>query len=104
MKYNRLYEDKELFDNCIIKHFFRRTLENTSRIEIIKEILFTIIPANTIIFQQGTSGKFFYILKVDITELFIEGKKIKTFSVWELFRELSLLHWALYSDTDKAIT
>ena len=104
MKHNRLCEDKELIDNCIIKHFFRRTLEKTARLEIIKEMWFVIIPSNTIIFQQGTPGNFFYILKVGTVELFIDGKKIKTFSVGESFGELALLHGAPRSGTDKAIT
>ena len=38
MKHICLCEDKELIDNCIIKHFFRRTLEKTARLEIIKEM------------------------------------------------------------------
>ena len=38
MKHICLCEDKELIDNCIIKHFFRRTLGKTPRLEIIKEM------------------------------------------------------------------
>ena len=104
MKHNRLCEDKELIDNCIIKHFFMRTLEKAARLEIIKEMSFVIIPSNTIIFQQGTPGNFFYILKVGTVELYIDGKKIKTFSVGESFGELALLHGAPRSGTVKAIT
>ena len=104
MKHNRLCEDKELIDNCIIKHFFMRTLEKAARLEIIKEMSFATVPANTIIFQQGTPGNFFYILKVGTVELFIDGKKIKTFSVGESFGELALLHGAPRSGTVKAIT
>ena len=104
MKHNRLCEDKELIDNCIIKHFFMRTLEKAARLEIIKEMSFATVPSNTIIFQQGTPGNFFYILKVGTVELYIDGKKIKTFSVGESFGELALLHGAPRSGTVKAIT
>ncbi len=104
MKHNRLCEDKELIDNCIIKHFFMRTLEKGARLEIIKEMSYATVPSNTIIFQQGTPGNFFYILKVGTVELYIDGNKIKTFSVGESFGELALLHGAPRSGTVKAIT
>ena len=104
MKHNRQCEDKELIDNCIMKHFFMRTLERGARLEIIKEMSFATVPSNTIIFQQGTPGNFFYILKVGTVELFIDEKKIKTFSVGESFGELALLHGAPRSGTVKAVT
>jgi hypothetical protein len=79
MKHNRLCEDKELIDNCIIKHFFMRTLEKAARLEIIKEMSFATVPANTIIFQQGTPGNFFYILKLVLLNYLLMEKKLKLF-------------------------
>ena len=62
-KHNRQYEDKELIEQCLLKHFFMCCLERQARLEIIKEMSLAYVPTNTTIFAQGTPGNYFYILK-----------------------------------------
>ena len=62
-KHNRLSDDKELIDNCLLKHFFMKDLETKARKEIIKEMSLASIKPNTYIFKEGGIGNYFYILK-----------------------------------------
>ena len=91
-KHNKQIEDRDLIDNCIIKHFFMRTLDAPARLEIIKEMSLAYVPEKTIIFKQGSPGNYFYILKSGKANLIIDNVKKITFNVGESFGELALLH------------
>ena len=98
-KHNRQYEDKELIEQCLLKHFFMCCLERQARLEIIKEMSLAYVPTNTTIFAQGTPGNYFYILKQGKVNLIINGEHKKTLQVGESFGELALLHGAPRSGT-----
>ena len=93
-KHNRQYEDKDLIEQCLLKHFFMRSLEKQARYEIIKEMTLCGVHEGKTIFTQGTPGTFFYILKKGRAALIINGEKKKTFLPGESFGELALLHCA----------
>lgn len=103
-KHNRQYEDKDLIENCLLKHFFMCCLEKQARLEIIKEMSLAYVPANTTIFEQGTPGNYFYILKEGKANLIINDQIKKALRVGESFGELALLHGAPRSGTVKAET
>ena len=57
------------------------------------------VPKDTIIFKQGNSGSYFYIIKEGSVNLVINDKQVKTLSIGESFGELALLHVAPRSGT-----
>lgn len=91
-KNNRQSEDKKLIEECLLKHFFMRSLEQAARIEIIKEMSLAFVKENTVLFQQGYPANYFYILKAGKCKLIINDTKCKEFNVGESFGELALLH------------
>lgn len=101
MKNNYDFEDLDLIDNCLVKHFFMRCLEQEARNEIIKEMSLCKVDADTFIFRQDSIGNFFYIIKEGDCELFINENFIKTLKSGESFGELALMHGAPRSGSVK---
>ena len=92
-KNNKNLLDSELIEKCISEHFFIYNLEKKARIQIIKEMSLIYIPSNTIIFKQGTLGKYFYILKSGEIEYYVDNSKIDVINKpGESFGVLSLLN------------
>jgi signal-transduction protein with cAMP-binding, CBS, and nucleotidyltransferase domain len=60
------------------------------------------VNSGVTIFDQGSLGNFFYIIKEGEVELFINQNHIKTLIKGESFGELALLHGASRSGTIKA--
>lgn len=102
-KNNHEFEDCELIDNCLFKHFFMRCLEKEARMEIIKEMSLCKIDAETYVFKQDSMGNFFYIIKEGECELFINENYIKNIKAGESFGELALLHKAPRSGSIKTV-
>jgi hypothetical protein len=98
------YEDYDLIDNCLFRHFFMRSLDKEPRGEIIKGMMLAQIEANKILFRQGSLGNYFYIVKEGALGLFINNTQTKTFTKGESFGELALLHGASRSGTVKSKT
>jgi CRP-like cAMP-binding protein len=103
-KHNKEFEDSKLIDNCLTKHFFMRVLDKASRAEIIKEMSLASVNEGEMIFNQGTMGNFFYIIKEGKVELLINDNPIKSLEEGESFGELALLHGAARSGSIKAST
>jgi len=102
-KNNHLFEDYDLIEKCLLKHFFMRSLEKEARNEIIKEMSLCKVDADTFIFRQDSIGNFFYIIKEGECELFVNDNHIKNFTAGENFGELALLHGAPRSGSIKTI-
>ena len=92
-KNNKNLLDSDLIEKCISEHFFIYNLEKKARYQIIKEMSLIYIPSNTIIFRQGTIGKYFYILKSGEIEYYVDNTKIDVINKpGESFGVLSLLN------------
>jgi CRP-like cAMP-binding protein len=87
--------DVDMINNCLAKHFFMKGLEKSARLDIIKEMSLVELPENTVIFQQGDMGKYFYIIQSG--EVTFNANKI--IRLGESFGELALLHHAPRSGT-----
>jgi len=96
-KNNYEFNDYDMINNCLIKHFFMRSLDKEARKEIIKEMTLCKVEKGQIIFKQGSAGNFFYIVKEGESQLFINDNYIKSFYPGESFGELALLHNAVRS-------
>jgi cGMP-dependent protein kinase len=96
-KNNYEFNDYDMINNCLIKHFFMRSLDKEARKEIIKEMTLCKVEKGQIIFKQGSIGNFFYIVKEGESKLFINDNYIKSFYQGESFGELALLHNAVRS-------
>jgi hypothetical protein len=102
-KNNYTFEDYDLIENCLLKHFFMRPLEKEARNEIIKEMSLCKVDADTYIFRQDSIGNFFYIIKEGECELYVNENHIKNLNAGENFGELALLHGAPRSGSIKTI-
>jgi CRP-like cAMP-binding protein len=98
-KNNNDFQDADLIDNCLMKHFFMRSLDKDARTEIIKEMSLCQVDANVDVFKQGSMGNFFYIIKEGDLDLYINDTLTKTIRKGESFGELALLHGAPRSGT-----
>lgn len=98
---NHDFEDKELINNCLMKHFFMRSLDKEARTEIIKEMTLCKVDADTVVFKQGSLGNFFYIIKEGELDLYLNDNFTKTMVPSDSFGELALLHGAPRSGTVK---
>ena len=103
-KHNRANDDKELIENCLLKHFFMKDLETKARKEIIKEMSLASIKPNTYIFKEGGIGNYFYILKKGTVEVISNNNEKRLLNVGESFGELALLHGATRVTSTKAVT
>ena len=102
-KYNKQSDDKDLIEQCLLQNFFMKALDPQSRMEIIKKMPLAYVAKDTVIFKQGNSGSYYYIIKEGKVNLEINGKQIKTMSIGEGFGELALLHGAPRSGTVTAV-
>jgi hypothetical protein len=98
---NHDFEDNDLINACLMKHFFMRSLDKDARTEIIKEMTLCQVDADTIVFKQGSMGNFFYIIKEGDLDLYLNDVYTKTIVTGESFGELALLHGAPRSGTVK---
>jgi hypothetical protein len=96
---NKDLDDLDLINNCLAKHFFMKSLEKSARMDIIKEMSLVQLPENTVIFQQGDIGKYFYILHTGEVNLNANIQNTKIIRAGESFGELALLHQAPRSGT-----
>jgi hypothetical protein len=96
---NKDLSDYDLINNCLAKHFFMRSLEKSSRTDIIKEMSLVHLPENSVIFQQGDIGKYFYIIQSGEVNLNAGLQNTKIIKAGESFGELALLHQAPRSAT-----
>lgn len=100
-KNNSGFEDSDLIEKVMMKHFFMRALDKSSRRQVIKEFSLCLVSENVTIFKQGEIGNYFYIIKEGKVDLIINDKFIKSLSNGDSFGELALLHGASRSGTIK---
>ena len=92
-KHNKNAEDENLIEQCLLKHFFMRSLERQARLEIIKEMSLCSVKEQSFIFKQGGIGCYFYILKKGKIETFSSHDRAsRIINVGESFGEIALLH------------
>ncbi len=91
-KHNTEFEDNDLINDVLSKHFFMRILDKRARQEITKEMTLCSIDAGVEIFKQGINGNYFYIIKEGTLQLFIDGKFIKDLIRGDSVGELALIH------------
>jgi cGMP-dependent protein kinase 1 len=101
-KSNSSLEDQNLIDKCLQKNLFMRNLEKQARIEVIKQMNYCYVTKNTVIFEQGSVGNYFYILKEGKVSLYINDEFKKFLVAGDSFGDLALLHGATRSGTIKA--
>jgi CRP-like cAMP-binding protein len=62
-------------------------------------MIYASVPANKTLFNQGSVGTYFYIIKSGSVDLFINDLYIKTMNPGDGFGDLALLHDAKRSGT-----
>ena len=81
-----------------------RILDKRARQEIIKEMTLCSIEENVIVFKQGLSGSYFYIIKEGLLEYHENEVFVKEFKRGESIGEAALIHSAPRSGTLKSKT
>jgi CRP-like cAMP-binding protein len=100
---NENLEDLTLIDGALTKQFFMRSLDKKARIEVVKQMALYIVKPDTVLFNQGSLGNFFYIIKEGSVELTINDKVVKKLLKGESFGELALLHEAPRSGSVRSL-
>lgn len=103
-KHNKECQDSKLIGDCLITHFFLKTLEKQARAEIIKEMSQCFVEKGKVLFTQGTPGNYFYIIKEGTVSLTINNIERKKLTTGQQFGELALLYGAPRSGTIKTET
>ena len=62
-------------------------------------MLYCSVTKNTVIFEQGAIGSYFYIIVKGEVDIFVNKEKVNTFNAGDSFGELALLHGAPRSAT-----
>lgn len=78
-----------------------RSLDSQARKEVIKQMSYCFVPKDKVLFNQGSIGNYFYIIKSGRVNLLIDDVNKKTLRHGDSFGELALLHGALRSGTIK---
>lgn len=85
-------KDFDLIKECFGHNFFLRNLSKSVQKETIKNMTLCSIDAGKVLFEQGTTGKFFYVVSQGSFILEIDGKEIKSIGRGDSFGDLALLH------------
>jgi len=101
-KSNPSLEDQHMIEKCLLKNLFMRNLDKQARLEVTKQMSYSFVTKNTVIFEQGSMGIYFYIVKEGKVHLFIDQVFKKGLSTGDSFGDLALLYGAPRSGTVKA--
>jgi len=71
-KSNPSLEDQHMIEKCLLKNLFMRNLDKQARLEVTKQMSYSFVTKNTVIFEQGSMGIYFYIVKEGKVHLFID--------------------------------
>ncbi len=92
-----------MIDQCLMRNLLMRSLEKQARMEVVKQMTFCFVAKNSIVFEQGTLGSYFYIMKEGKVNLYIDNVLKKTLVGGDSFGDLALLHGAVRSGTIRAV-
>ena len=96
--------DYNLINNCLDKHHFMQSLKNNERNEIIVNMsLFKVKPHITV-YNQGSVGNLWYIVAKGQLDLYVDGKKRKSFFNGDSFGENALMYNYPQDGTVKTVT
>ena len=103
-KRNSEKEDQQLIENALKKNFYMKALNIRTTLEIIKQMSLVSIKEDTIVFNQGLDGNYFYIIKEGQVEIYSNNEYKKTLNKGDTFGLLALLYQAPRTVTVKAKT
>jgi len=84
--------DRPILEKILHSHFYMKNLDFSTRCEIINEMSLVTVEANVTLYNIGSIGFYFYIIKEGEAELFFSiNHKVKK-REWEYFGEVALLH------------
>ena len=84
--------DRPILEKILRSHFYMKNLDFSTRCEIINEMSLVTVEANVTLYNIGSIGFYFYIIKEGEAELFFSiNHKVKK-REWEYFGEVALLH------------
>eukprot|EP00357_Protocruzia_adherens_P001123 CAMPEP_0115008308 /NCGR_PEP_ID=MMETSP0216-20121206/21827_1 /TAXON_ID=223996 /ORGANISM="Protocruzia adherens, Strain Boccale" /LENGTH=931 /DNA_ID=CAMNT_0002375675 /DNA_START=42 /DNA_END=2837 /DNA_ORIENTATION=- len=97
-------KDEELIRKSLSNHFIFANMSDEDRDQVIKAMRYFTLRANEVVFEQGQSGKSYYILDKGSCSVIINGQVKNKIRAGEGFGELALLHESSRTATIKTIT
>ena len=102
IKPNLNLNDKQLLKEIFSNHFLFKTKSSQLILSIIESLEMMIIPKNTILFNKGDKGDYFYVIKEGTIEIITEYG-VKTLNKNETFGELAIMQNRKRTTSAKAI-
>ena len=84
--------DRPILEKILRSHFYMKNLDFSTRCEIINEMSLVTVEANVTLYNIGSIGYYFYIIKEGEAELFFSINHKVRKKEWEYFGEVALLH------------
>lgn len=85
-------KDFEFISDILHNHFLFKDLDREVYLAIIRTMKYFKLAANEIIFNQGDKGKHLFIIVKGLVDILVNGVKIKTLGVKDMFGEVALMH------------
>ena len=101
---NKEKEDYDLIYNILSEHFFLQTLNNQAKNEIIISMSLYSLKEGKTLYEQGSQGNYWYIVKSGQLNKYMDGKLVKTINPGDSFGEHALMNNSPRRFTTTAIT
>ena len=101
---NKEKEDYDLIYNILSEHFFLQTLNNQAKNEIIISMSLYSLKEGKTLYEQGSQGNYWYIVKSGQLNKYMDGKLVKTINPGDSFGEQALMNNSPRRFTTTAIT
>ncbi len=96
-------KEEESIRNSLKNYFVFNNITNDVLNLVMNELIYCPFSKDTIIYQEGDEGNFFYIISSGSVEATEKGKFKKKYGVWECFGELSLITQNKREETIKCL-
>lgn len=91
-RYPKSEADIQFIDNSLADNFIFASLSDSERRSLIDAMIMEVVPASTIIIQQGHVGDFFYVVGEGQVSFSVDGKYVGSCARGGSFGELALLY------------
>ena len=96
-------KEEESIKKALSNHFVFKNITSDVLNLVMNELIFCPFKKDTIVYQEGDEGNFFYIIASGSVEATEKGKFKKKYGIWECFGELSLITQNKREETIKCL-
>ncbi len=96
-------KEEESIKKALSNHFVFKNITSDVLNLVMNELIYCPFKKDTIVYQEGDEGNFFYIIASGSVEATEKGKFKKKYGIWECFGELSLITQNKREETIKCL-